>query len=281
MRTKKGFTLIELLVVIAIIALLLSILMPSLRLAKDHAKKIQCSANIRSMATAARMYAESHDGFTPSASNLWQDSSNNIRAGWCGRTVDGRQPLPEDEQVEGRPGLAGSGLKNGQLWPYIETADAWRCSADPIKEQMRSYCMAGQWWSRYTEDDDSVRYDPGTTGKVYRKLSGLSNASGRFMFLDYIGYNVDAYAAIWYSQKSWWNVPMFRHTGGSVNAYADGHVEGYKLGRKTLALAEKSFDIAKRTNNTEGGFKMADGEYNLKDLEFYQRGTWGEIGWRQ
>ncbi len=53
----KGFTLIELLVVIAIIALLLSILLPSLSLAKDVAKRIACSANLRSLGMAAIFYA--------------------------------------------------------------------------------------------------------------------------------------------------------------------------------------------------------------------------------
>ncbi|HOK96146.1 MAG TPA: type II secretion system protein [Anaerohalosphaeraceae bacterium] len=45
MKTKKGFTLIELLVVIAIIALLLSIIMPALRKAKEYAKKVICQSN--------------------------------------------------------------------------------------------------------------------------------------------------------------------------------------------------------------------------------------------
>ena len=46
MRRGKGFTLIELLVVIAIIALLMAILMPTLRAAKDQARKTVCTGHI-------------------------------------------------------------------------------------------------------------------------------------------------------------------------------------------------------------------------------------------
>ena len=45
-RRGKGFTLIELLVVIAIIALLMAILMPTLRAAKDQARKTVCTGHI-------------------------------------------------------------------------------------------------------------------------------------------------------------------------------------------------------------------------------------------
>ncbi|MBN1553958.1 MAG: type II secretion system protein [Phycisphaerae bacterium] len=54
---KRGFTLIELLVVIAIISLLVSILLPSLTLAKELAKRAVCASQLRGIVTAAAMYA--------------------------------------------------------------------------------------------------------------------------------------------------------------------------------------------------------------------------------
>jgi len=57
MRTTKGFTLIELLVVIAIIALLLSILSPSLTKVKIQARRIMCRSNLHQWAVAVLSYA--------------------------------------------------------------------------------------------------------------------------------------------------------------------------------------------------------------------------------
>lgn len=58
---KKAFTLIELLVVIAIIALLLSIVMPSLRKAKQYAHKIVCASHQRGFGTAFLAYTHENN----------------------------------------------------------------------------------------------------------------------------------------------------------------------------------------------------------------------------
>ena len=62
---KDGFTLIELLVVIAIIALLVSILVPSLKQAKELAKTMLCKNNLRGIGQGILMYSADYDGFLP------------------------------------------------------------------------------------------------------------------------------------------------------------------------------------------------------------------------
>ena len=64
-KYTSGFTLVELLVVIAIIALLLSILMPSLNKAREQAKKMQCAAHLYGMAMAMHMYAMTYKEIFP------------------------------------------------------------------------------------------------------------------------------------------------------------------------------------------------------------------------
>ena len=87
-RRRRGFTLVELLVVIGIIALLMSILLPTLGRVREQSQAIKCFSQLRQIATAIEIYKTQNDGQIGPYSNWgrWQDPSDPTQ------TIDSRDP---------------------------------------------------------------------------------------------------------------------------------------------------------------------------------------------
>ena len=84
-KREAGFTLIELLVVISVIALLLSILMPSLGRVKEQAQAVVCRSNLKQWGLVFSLYASDNNSSFPQ--NIAGDGMTNYDAYWCHATM--------------------------------------------------------------------------------------------------------------------------------------------------------------------------------------------------
>lgn len=135
---QAAFTLIEVLVVVAIIALLISILLPSLNAAREQAKRAVCANNIRQMNMACMQYAQDYrDGFymynrDPAAYGNGTDSLLHIfpkylkshKAALCPSTKNIIRDGPGDRAKPGGR-YGGTGLSNFEADLDENAADAF------------------------------------------------------------------------------------------------------------------------------------------------------------
>ena len=134
MRRVAAFTLIELLVVIAIIALLMAILLPSLQRAREQARGVYCSGNLKNVHLAILMYAEDNDGKTHSSPNqgLWYAIES---------AADG--PVKTHVMIDKDNSLAYWGVA---YYPYCKATDAFICPSSRYMDDLGDYSHSEFFW---------------------------------------------------------------------------------------------------------------------------------------
>jgi len=285
----KAFTLIELLVVIAIIALLMAILVPVLRSAREQGQRVVCLSNLKQLTLAWTAYATEHDGKLVNGDSMSRGRSTRgsrvvVTEGWVGKAFhfpESRAALIEDPN-------------KGALWPWIKNVDIYRCprgreghavtystlpSANGCEVE-GTYTMRG---SGLLAGSDKFGIRVGSTVLKLKNLTDIINpgASQRAVFIDTGQLAGDYYVHYLYPKWKWFDPPPVHHYNGVILSMADGHVEYWKWRRETVQMPRELLPMRSLYAEVLEGWndyepRTEDGIYDLQRL---QKATWGRLGY--
>jgi prepilin-type N-terminal cleavage/methylation domain-containing protein len=210
--SKRAFTLIELLIVIAVLAVLMSILMPSLRRTMEIAKERACMANAHSLQNAVLAYENDWDTYPVN-----QGTPNPLT--WVYHTNNE------------------AGMKGGAFWRggYIQSPGAYRCPSDitnrPISYSMSTSVGLGRTGIEHISSYNYWFYEihgfyPGNLNAV-ESTRQMTRPSDLLIFIEegkWWDGGIMAWPLTYISGDSSPDAPVLRHYGNFVASFADGSV---------------------------------------------------------
>ena len=284
MSRRKGFTLIELLVVIAIIAILMAILMPTLKRAKEQGKRAVCLSNLKQLQLAWSMYADENDGKIVNGEAYGGgDGQAPIPTGghhrgeqwWTGDDIgDFWQGINLPEQMQFRA------IQAGALWPYTKKEKLYRCPTG-VRGEMRTYTItdAMNGLRRAGTYNGNVGTRVGRTVLWVKRRTDIVSPgpAQRIVFLDEGRITPDSYATH-YQNERWWDPPFVRHGDGTNVSFADGHADYWKFsGTKTLEIGKLAAVSGLNANPLHQ--MQPESEDDYQDLYKMQKAVWGRLGY--
>jgi prepilin-type N-terminal cleavage/methylation domain-containing protein/prepilin-type processing-associated H-X9-DG protein len=217
---SRAFSLIELLVVMAVIAILASLLLPSLSSAQAKGRQVACLNNLRQLQLGWTMYLGDHNNTMP--------ENKMTGTGLLGCVSTTNSWVTGNAQASADPLL----IKQGSIYPYTPNTQVYRCPTDrstlfgASTPRERSYSM-----DAYLNGGLDVRiYGGYLPGNVVRYSELLPSPSKIFVLLDETEAIIDDGVFLLYRDPAdfWQNGPSHRHSQGANLSFADGHCERWK-----------------------------------------------------
>jgi prepilin-type N-terminal cleavage/methylation domain-containing protein/prepilin-type processing-associated H-X9-DG protein len=237
-RKKAGFTLIELLVVIAIIGVLVGLLLPAVQQAREAARRISCSSNVRQLGVAMHSYMSANKKFPCQKI----DDDTRYAASVGGSWTPGGKALFWFGEVDYTTDSNGTvDVTAGPLQPFFESnASVLQCPnfseamlgkvqyGDRITSAFGYNSQLGPGSGNYYGSEPGGPYQE----KTYR-IRDVPETSRTIAFAEtaqiYFGpYELREQLGGFGKPSTTDPVVHFRHGGEFANAvFVDGHVEGF------------------------------------------------------
>ncbi|MEX0868020.1 MAG: DUF1559 domain-containing protein, partial [Pirellulales bacterium] len=136
LRLRSAFTLVELLVVIAIIGILIALLLPAVQSAREAARRLQCSNNVKQIALASHNYHATFQRFPPGYGYMRQPYSSGYADEpewpWCVRLLGYLEQTALAEKVDwnANPGFSSTMSIPGQAEVMTAQVSTFHCPSD-------------------------------------------------------------------------------------------------------------------------------------------------------